>query len=315
MRTTQVFTTALALVLGGTVACDRTDARRETREAAAEVREVAGRAGDRLADSWLTAKVQAQFFADDDIKSRFIDVETDDAVVTLSGFVETDDVRRQALAIARNTDGVRQVQDDLLIGQLPPDRQAAIPEPIETTPERGSVATGGDGTVTPAPAEASALADETVRSLIQAKYFLSPSLKSRRIDVQSVNGVVTLRGEVAGDNERAQALLLARTTEGVERVEDSLTIDASLAPAPAPETGPAVGTSGVHTEDMSLETAVRNGLADDAQLQAAGIEVSVRDGVVLLQGTVPTQAAKQRALTAARQMDGVVQVVDRLTVK
>ena len=314
MRTTQVFTAALALVLGGTVACDRTDVRRETREVSAEVREVAGRAGDRLADSWLTAKVQAQFFADDDIKSRFIDVETHDAMVTLSGFVETDDVRRQALAIARNTDGVRQVHDDLLIGQLPPDRQAAIPEPIETMPERGSVATGGDGTAMPAPAETPALDDEMVRSLIQAKYFLNPSLKSRHIDVQSVNGVVTLRGEVAGDNERAQALLLARTTEGVERVEDSLTINASLAPAPAPET-PAVGTSGVHTEDMSLETAVRNGLADDAQLKAAAIEVSARDGVVLLQGTVPTQAAKQRALTAARRMDDVVQVVDRLTVK
>ena len=34
------------------------------------------RAGDRLADGWLTAKVQAKFFADDDIKARYIDVAT-----------------------------------------------------------------------------------------------------------------------------------------------------------------------------------------------------------------------------------------------
>jgi osmotically-inducible protein OsmY len=35
---------------------------------------------------------------------------------------------------------------------------------------------------------------------------------------------------------------------------------------------------------------------------------------VLLEGTVPTTAAKQRALTIARETKGVLQVVDRLTV-
>jgi osmotically-inducible protein OsmY len=46
----------------------------------------------------------------------------------------------------------------------------------------------------------------------------------------------------------------------------------------------------------------------------AGITVSVRDGVVLLEGAVPNAAAKQRALNAARATKGVVQVVDRVRV-
>ena len=42
-------------------------------------------AGHQLADSWLTTKIQAQYFADDDIKARHINVSTRDGVVTLTG--------------------------------------------------------------------------------------------------------------------------------------------------------------------------------------------------------------------------------------
>jgi osmotically-inducible protein OsmY len=35
----------------------------------------------------------------------------------------------------------------------------------------------------------------------------------------------------------------------------------------------------------------------------------------MLQGTVASQAARQRALTIAKQADGALQVVDRITVK
>src|SRR5688572_564920 len=69
MNRSQLLTGALALVVSATAACNRADTSREAREAAAEVRTVAARAGERLADSWLTAKVQAKFFADDDVKA------------------------------------------------------------------------------------------------------------------------------------------------------------------------------------------------------------------------------------------------------
>src|SRR5687767_15309883 len=119
MRRPQLFTGAVVVALAATAACSRAETSREAHEAAAEVRTVAARAGDRLADSWLTAKVQAKFFADDDIKARYIDVSTRDGKVTLKGFVETDAVRQEALQIARNTEGVKQIEDRLLIGQAP----------------------------------------------------------------------------------------------------------------------------------------------------------------------------------------------------
>ena len=317
-------TLALLAVAAG---CNRSDTAQEAREAAAEVKAAASRAGEKIADSWLTTKVQAQYFADDDIRSRYINVTSRDGIVTLKGFVESDAVRQQALQIAKNTDGVRQIDDQLLIGQPPAGGFEATPiatggaEYVEVTPETG---VGGDAAVT----------DEMVASRIQAKYFLDSTVKARDITVAAANGVVTLRGQVASDAERAQALLLARNTPGVQRVEDGLTIDASLAATPLPtrsnpspgalSTAPgSVGTGGTSaapaagttpTPGSALETTVKQKLAGDAQLEALSLGITARDGVVVVDGTVPNAAVKQQVLSAVRGTDGVLQVVDRLTV-
>lgn len=317
MHRTQLFAATLALVVV-VAGCNRTETKREARETAAEVKAAASRAGEQLADSWLTTKVQAQYFADDDIKSRYITVSSRDGVVTVKGFVESEDVRQQALQIAKNTDGVRQINDQLLIG-TPSTRG------FETAPVATTGADAADPSVQPAAGGVTgALTDDMINSRIQAKYFLDSAVKGRAIDVTTSNGVVTLRGRVASDTERAQALLLARMTEGVQRVEDSLTVDASLGSTLPSTPGPgsvalsvapgAVGTDGAGPADTALEGTLQQKLAGDKLLKSARIELSARDGVVLIEGTVPTAAAKQQALSMVRGTEGVVQVVDRITV-
>jgi|SRR6185503_7169239 len=156
--------------------------------------------------------------------------------------------------------------------------------------------------------------DSTVTSRIQAKFFLDQTIKGRRIDVDAHGGIVTLRGDVASDNERAQALLLARTTDGVERVEDALTVNAAI-DAPAPEAGAAAEVpEPSRADDEALTSRVQARFGEDVSLKAATVTVTAKDGVVLLDGVAPTAAAKQRAITAARGTDGVVQVIDRIRV-
>ena len=273
----------LALVAG----CNRAETEQDARQTADEIRTAASQAGERLADSWLTTKVQAQFFADDDIKARYIDVTTRDGVVTLKGHVESEAVREQALQIARHTDGVSSIQDQLQIGTPGTGFMRSDSAPVATT--------GGDEASAPAPAapEPPRLDDESIETRIQAQMFLDDSLKARDITVDAANGVVTLRGRVASDAERAMALIYARMSEGVQRVEDALTIDASLGPAPSPSSAQPTGTSG---------TAVPT------------LEVSMKDGIMLLQGPVPDEATRQRALTSARSFPGVVQVIDQMSV-
>jgi osmotically-inducible protein OsmY len=181
-----------------------------------------------------------------------------------------------------------------------------------TPPATGESAVATSGTL---PADGALLDDATVTSRIQAKYFLDPTIKGRRIQVDTRGGIVTLQGEVASDNERAQALLLARTTEGAERVEDALTVNAGIdtpsdgAPAASDAPVPA------NADDEALTALVLSRFGEDASLKGASIVVTAKDGVLLLDGILPTAAAKQRALSVARGTEGVVQVIDRIRVE
>jgi hypothetical protein len=66
-------------------------------------------------DAGVTTKVKAQLAADEMVKAYKVDVDTHEHVVTLRGEVETEAAKEQAVRIARNTEGVRDVVDDLRV--------------------------------------------------------------------------------------------------------------------------------------------------------------------------------------------------------
>ena len=66
--------------------------------------------------------------------------------------------------------------------------------------------------------------------------------------------------------------------------------------------------------DPGVTTAVKSKLAADDTVKAYQIDVDTQEGVVTLTGTVPTAAARDRAVQLARETDGVTRVEDRLTV-
>jgi hyperosmotically inducible protein len=303
MMRTQLITAGLAVALAAAGACNRAQTQQQTHHAAAEVKTAAARAGDALSDGWLTTRIQAQYFADDQIKARYVNVSTSNGVVTVKGFVDSPGARERALQIAKTTDGVKQVNDQLLIGQSPKAFEASQ-QPVATT-----------GTTPAEPAATVKPDDGHVTASIQARYFLDGTLKTRHIDVDTREGVVTVKGEVGSEDERAQALLLARTTPGVDRVEDNLSVNVGIDPvgttgSTTSGSADAAATASAHADDDALTSAVKSKLGN-----ASGIDVSAKDGVVMLEGTVASAAAKQKALAAARQADGVTQVVDRLRVR
>ena len=66
--------------------------------------------------------------------------------------------------------------------------------------------------------------DVAVTMKIQAKYATDEVVKSRDINVDTINGVVTLKGQVDSRRERDSAEQIARATEGVKRVVNELTV-------------------------------------------------------------------------------------------
>ena len=79
-------------------------------------------------DPGITTSVKSKLAADDTVKAHRIDVDTRDGVVTLTGTVNTATAEAQALTLARQTNGVRNVVDQITI--------TLEPQPTATTGER-----------------------------------------------------------------------------------------------------------------------------------------------------------------------------------
>lgn len=68
-------------------------------------------------DAGITTSVKSRLAADDTVKAYQVNVDTQNHVVTLSGDLETAAAKDRALAIARETDGVRDVIDQLRVDE------------------------------------------------------------------------------------------------------------------------------------------------------------------------------------------------------
>jgi len=102
----------------------------------------------------------------------------------------------------------------------------AAPDASDTdASRRNEHGTGTTGTVAGRPEEVPGVGpDAAITMKIQARYASDDVVKGRNIDVETANGVVTLKGEVDTKRERDAAEQLARETDGVKRVIDELKV-------------------------------------------------------------------------------------------
>jgi osmotically-inducible protein OsmY len=186
---------------------DTTAVKDAGREVGDDARDTTRAAADAVDDSWITVKIQSKYFLDDEVRARNIDVDTKDGQVTLKGSVASEGERQQALSIARSTDGVTMVHDNLVV-----DRGASASR-RDASPGAGT--RGADDRID----------DAWITMKIQSKYFIHDEIKSRKVDVDTTNGVVTLNGSVPSDVAKGAAEVIAQDTDGVARVVNNLKVE------------------------------------------------------------------------------------------
>ena len=71
--------------------------------------------GEKITDGWITTKINWFFVGEDRLKGSHIDVDTKDNVVTLKGTVPSQAGRLRAVELAKETDGVKRVVDQLTV--------------------------------------------------------------------------------------------------------------------------------------------------------------------------------------------------------
>ena len=193
-------------------------------------------------DAGITTNVKTKFAADDTVKAYQIDVDTRNGVVTLSGGVESAAAKERAVQIARTTDGVRDVVDQVRIGEAAAttgdrDNDFTIDDKIEDSARRGAnevkeesreAADKARELGREAADKAGQAADKTedaaITSVVKAKFLADTTVKGLKIDVDTSAGVVTLNGTVSSRAEADRAMMMARNTEGVTRVIDNLKV-------------------------------------------------------------------------------------------
>lgn len=151
-----------------------------------------------LSDAGITTKVKATLAADSTVKAAQIQVETRDKVVTLSGTVDSETARTQAVALARGTEGVADVVDNLTL---------TAPQSAEAGRSVGQV-----------------VDDAAITAAIKSKLVADSVVGGLKIDVDTKDGVVSLNGPVKSQTERDTAIRIARETSGVKDVRDNLVV-------------------------------------------------------------------------------------------
>lgn len=171
-------------------------------------------------DAGITTAVKSKMAADDIVKAYQIDVDTNRRVVTLTGEVQTTVAKEQALKLARETDGVRDVVDKLSV------RETAATSGMLDRDVSSTAESAGRKTAEAAGKAGAAVTDAALTSAVKSKLLADPDVSGLKIDVDTTNGVVTLAGNVSTKAEADEAIRLARTTEGVRDVVSKLHVRA-----------------------------------------------------------------------------------------
>ncbi|QMJ02156.1 molecular chaperone OsmY [Citrobacter freundii] len=148
--------------------------------------------GDFMDDSSITAKVKAALVDHESIKSTDISVKTDQKVVTLSGFVESQAQAEEAVKVAKGVEGVTSVSDKLHV--------------------RDSKSTSVKGYA----------GDTATTSEVKAKLLADDIVPSRKVKVETTDGVVQLSGTVDSQAQIERAESIAKAVDGVKSVKNDL---------------------------------------------------------------------------------------------
>jgi hyperosmotically inducible periplasmic protein len=215
-----IVVTSIALAPGSAMAqATATEKAREAgRETTQETKEAVRDSGNAVTDSWITMKVHAQFVPEDALEGSDIDVETKKGVVTLMGTVPTAAGRDRAVQIAKTTDGVKNVSNQLRVAAAERNDVAGATGAAAREGARETGATARDA--------GRGVSDGWLTSKIYADMIDEDALEGSDIDVDVNGGVATLTGTVATAAGSARAAEVAKGIDGVKSVRNNLKVAA-----------------------------------------------------------------------------------------
>ena len=229
-------------------------------------------------DARIQPHVEEALAKDHDLASSGIRVASVSAgVVILGGTARSSIELLHAIDVARHVAGVRRVQSTVTIAAGDADLDIWNHQELRQ---------GGRGVL-------DAASDLWLTAQTRMRLLADPALRGLDISVDSRDQTVTLFGIVPSAAAKRAAERDAKEVSGVRAVHNELQA--------VPEAKQPV----VRARDGELETKVREAIYRKPEMKHAGIRVAVRNGIVRLSGTAPSQQHRLFAVTAAHAVPGV----------
>src|ERR1041384_8270767 len=141
--------------------------------------------------------------------------------------------------------------------------------------------------------------DGRIEPSFRKSFVYKTYLKDEHIKINSKDGVVTLAGSVANESHKPMAQDTAEALPGVKSVDNRI------------ET---TGERSAEHSDSWLSMKVKGVLLFHRNVNASGTDVSVKDGNVNLRGEASSQAQKDLTSEYAKDIEGVKDVKNEMTV-
>jgi len=190
-------------------------------------------AAAKVDDGALKTTIETRIKANSTLKDDNIDISVDHGLVTLTGTVDSRAESQRAATLAKVA-GVTKVENKLevhsdaagttgkTVDKMESKTEKTADKVVDETKKAGKAT--GKATKDAASEVGEAVTDAWITSAIKTDFVDEDTLKGSHINVDTDNHVVTLKGTVASEAGRARAIQIAKTTKGVSRVVDTLTI-------------------------------------------------------------------------------------------
>lgn len=159
------------------------------------------------------------------------------------------------------------------------------------------------GTPAPKTTVGTELDDTVVTARVKAALLKDPAIKGFDFKVETRKGEVQLSGFVDDQAKVDRAIEVTRAVEGVKNIDNKV----SLKAAPT--------TVGNQVDDGIVTAKVKAALLADASVKSLDIAVVTRKGEVQLSGFVDNQGQMDRAMDAARSVEGARMVSNEMSIK
>lgn len=145
------------------------------------------------------------------------------------------------------------------------------------------------------------VSDGWITTKVKMSLLTTEGVSGTHVDVDTIDGRVTLHGTVESDGEKARAAQLAESTRGVREVNNLLQVVGRRS------------QSASKASDAQVEDRVAAALGADPALANSRVRVaSVNGGVVLLSGKATTLSDAHRAVRVASRVEGVRRVASEI---